>query len=192
MQRTMRRPGFRPTLTAIAALAVLACGPAASRDNRDDGPEPAAPPDARRWTTYVDRAHGFSLRYPDSVVILPESTPLPERRPPIVYRVRFMDKTVAASESAGLEVPDVTIEVFAPPTGPLRSWLSRYERLAPGREPETLAIAGAKEALRVRDPRQSAPNEFVYLATDKAVIAVIPLGADGETMAASFALAAEK
>lgn len=186
----MRSLPANPTLPAVAVLALLACGPAVSRDSQ--GGAPAAATDTSHWKSYVDRSHGFSLRYPDSMVILPESGPLPERRPPIVYRVRFMDRHLAASAGAFQEPPQLTVEVFAASNGPLRSWLSAYERMAPGSEPERISATGAREGLRVRDRRQTAPNEFIYFATRDAVIAVIPLGTDGEVMAASFALAAEK
>jgi hypothetical protein len=143
------------------------------------------------WKVYQDPAFGFSLRVPESLVILPAG-PLPERRPPLVHRVAFLDRGLAASETAALQPPQLAVEVFAPAAGPLRSWLEANGRLPAGGGVTALSLPGAREGLRVRDPHLSAPNEFLYYATDRAVIALIPLGAEGSAMAGTFQLAAEK
>jgi len=143
------------------------------------------------WKTYHDPAFGFSLRYPDSLLILPET--LPERRPPLLHRVAFLDRGLAASDTAALQPPELAVEVFAPTSGSLRSWLEANGRLQAGVTPSALpALQGAREALRVRDPHLSAPNEFVYYATERGVIALIPLGREGSAMVETFRLADQK
>jgi hypothetical protein len=142
------------------------------------------------WKTYQDPSFGFSVRYPDSLMILPEK-PLPERRPPLLHRVAFLDRGLAASDTAALQPPQLAVEVFAPAAGPLRSWLEANGRL-PGGGVSALSLPGAQEGLRVRDPHLSAPNELFYYATDRGVIALIPLGPEGSAMAGTFRLAAER
>ena len=177
----MGRPVLIPAMLAVVAF--MACGGPAS---------PAAPSmTTTAWKTYQDSAFGFTLRFPDSVVMLPED-PLPERRPPLVHRVAFLDRGLAASETAALQPPQLAVEVFAPAAGALRSWLEANGRLPAGGGVTALSLPGAREGQRVRDPHLSAPNEFFYYATDRAVIALIPLGAEGSAMAGTFKLAAEK
>ncbi|HEX3528754.1 MAG TPA: hypothetical protein VH988_16960 [Thermoanaerobaculia bacterium] len=143
------------------------------------------------WKTYRDPAFGFSLRYPESLVILPEK-PLPERRPPLLHRVAFLDRQLAASETADLQPPQLAVEVFAPTSGPLRAWLTANGRLPAGSGVTDLKLSGAREGVRVRDPHLSAPNEFVYYATERGVVALIPLGAEGSAMLETFRLGAER
>ena len=169
----MRRPSLLlvlvPAATVLAALALA---------------EP--PVSTAGWKTYRDPAFGFSLRYPDSLLILPET--LPERRPSLLHRVAFLDRGLAASETAALQPPELAVEVFAPTSGPLRSWLEANGRLPAGASAAPLKSSGAREAVRVRDRRLSAPNELVYYATERGVIALIPLGAAGSAMVGTFRL----
>jgi hypothetical protein len=144
--------------------------------------------DTPHWLTYRDTAYGFTLRYPDSLVFLPESGPLPERRPPLLHEVRFLDRQLAQSETAALQPPQLAVEVFAPAAGPLRDWLRENGRLEGPAGVEELSAPGAREALRVRDPRLPAPNEFFYYSTDRGVIALIPLGTEGSAMVGTFRL----
>ena len=156
--------------------------------------------DTTSWTTYRDPAFGFSLRYPGSLILLAEK-PLPERRPPLLHRVAFLDRELAASDTAALQPPQLAVEVFAPtsgssgssgPSGSLRDWLAANGRLPAGGGVTVLKLSGAREAVRVLDSRLSAPNEFFYYATERGVIALIPLGAEGSAMVGTFRLGAEK
>lgn len=171
----MRRPVLIPAALTLVALA--ACGAAAPTMKTTE------------WRTYQDSSFGFSVRYPDSLRILPEK--LPERRPPLLHRVAFLDRGLAASDTAALQPPQLAVEVFAPAAGPLRSWLEANGRL-PGGGVTVLSLPGAREALRVRDPHLSAPNEFFYYATDRGVIALIPLGPEGSAMVGTFRLTTER
>jgi hypothetical protein len=163
---------LRRTIAAsLTVLALAACG-AATPPNRAPG----------SWKTYQDSAFGFSLRYPDSLVMQPETRP--ERRPPLLHRVAFLDRDLAGSDTAALQPPELAVEVFAPTSGPLLAWLKANGRLAGSTA--SMTVPGAREALRVRDPHLSAPNEFFYYATDRGVIALIPLGAVGSAMVKTF------
>lgn len=160
-------------------------------------PQPAGPPAAlpaapgaevaEGWTTYADPS-GFSVRHPESLVILPETDPLPDLRPPLVHRVRFLGRELAAADTAALEPPQLSVEVFAAPPGPLRQWLEAHGRLPGGAGVQVVTVPGAREALLVRDPRQLAPNEFLWVTTDRYAFLVVALGPDGEAMRSSFRL----
>jgi hypothetical protein len=139
------------------------------------------------WTTYTDPM-GFTVGYPKSLVLLPETEALPDRRPPLVHRVRFLDRELAAGDTAALEPPQFSVEVFAAPPGPLRSWLEENGRIPKGAGVEVLEVPGAREALRIRDPRMLAPNEFSWYATDRYTFLVVALGSEGEAMRKTFRL----
>jgi hypothetical protein len=170
--------------TAILLLTLAGCGAAA-------GPPPSPPPepfstmDTSAWQTYSDPSYGFSVRYPDSLMIPREGRMLPARRPPLLGEVRFLDRQLAASDTAALQPPELAIEVFAPTSGPLRAWLEANGRS--GRAADW-SVPGAREAVWVRDPSLAAPNEFFYVATDRGVIALVPLGAAGAAMVKTFEL----
>jgi hypothetical protein len=176
----VRRPVLISAALTLAALAAWGA---------------AAPPrKTPEWKTYQDPSFGFSVRFPGSLAILPEK-PLPERRPPLLHRVAFLDRGLAASDTAALQPPQLAVEVFAPAAGPLRSWLEANGRLPTGAGSAgvtALSLPGAREALRVRDPHLSAPNEFFYYVTDRGVIALIPLGPEGSAMVETFRLTAER
>jgi hypothetical protein len=169
------RPLLIPAALTLAALATWG----AAAPNRK----------TTECKTYRDPSFGFSVRFPGSLGILPEK-PLPERRPPLLHRVAFLDRGLAASDTAALQPPQLAVEVFAPAAGPLRSWLEANGRLPGGAGVTALSLSGAREVLRVRDPHLSAPNEFFYYATDRGVIALIPLGPEGSAMVETFRLTA--
>jgi hypothetical protein len=131
---------------------------------------------------YSSAEYGFSLRYPDSLVILSEPATRLESRPPLLRRVRFQEKEIAKTEFAEREPPRFSIQVFAAPAISLRVWLDAHGRV-PGRAVVTeVKREGAREGLRVRDPRLLAPNEFFYYLTPRYVIQVTPLGPEGAAM----------
>ncbi len=138
------------------------------------------------WIVVHDVEVGFTLRYPPHLVRLPEPSPLPERRPPLVARLRLLDRDLASGATADLEPATLAVEIFAPTAEPLRDWLARNGRQAAGISSTT--VSGAIEAVRVRFPRLAAPNEFLYVRTARAVLALIPLGADGEAALSTLQL----
>lgn len=177
-------------IRAAALLAALlgACGPPAAGPAAAP-PSGAGPETAAGWHTYTDPA-GFTLSYPDSLVLLPEPDPPPERRPPLVRRVRFLDRELAGAETADLEPPRIAVEVFAAPAGSLRPWLEAHGRIPAGAAVEALEVPGAREALRIRDPRLIAPNEFYWYLTERHAFLVVALGPEGEAARKTFHLTA--
>ncbi|HBL25865.1 MAG TPA: hypothetical protein DD490_03415 [Acidobacteria bacterium] len=171
--------------TVLAAL-LAACSPQTA------GPAPVPPPGAATaapegWTAYTD-PYGFTVSYPASLVLLPEPEPLPALRPPLLHRVRFLDRQLAAGDTAALEPPQFSVEVFAAPSGPLRPWLEDNGRLSNGSGVEILEVPGAHEALRIRDPQMLAPNEFFWVAAGPNAFLIVALGPEGEAMRKTFRL----
>lgn len=179
---------MKPAAALLTAL-LGACSP------QPAGPAPASdPPTATAaqvpedWKTYTDPL-GFTFRYPGSLVILPETEPPPDRRPPLLHRVRLLDRELSTADTADLEPPHFLVEVFAAPSGPLRPWLEENGRIPPRSGVEVLEMPGAREALRVRDPRMLAPNEFFWYRTDRHAFLVVALGPEGEKVRGTFRLA---
>ena len=141
----------------------------------------------QKWLIYTDTAYGFSVKYPDTYVILPEPTPLPATTPPVVHRVRFQDQQRASGQFVDREPAQFAIEVFelAPPA-PLREWL-HSARLIPARATvEHVHLVAAGHGLRVRLAVMIAPNEFYFFATKKYVYRLTPLGPYSKYMIDSF------
>ncbi len=171
----------------VTALAVLTFavypGRAWSSDGRivsDWGP---------RWRMYDDKTYGFQIKYPRQFVILPEKGERGEAPAGRVHRVRFQDKKVASWQTADLEPPQFMIEVFkADNAVSLRDWLESAQWIGQGDTVEPFEVKGAREGLRVRLMQQLAPNEFYYVATERYVFRLTPLGIHGPEMLASFRL----
>ena len=77
-----------------------------------------------QWLTYVDQRFGFSISYPDGYVILDEVELLRDISPNLVQRVRFLDAGLAHGDTANLEPPNFSIELFDnAPAIPLGQWI---------------------------------------------------------------------
>jgi hypothetical protein len=136
------------------------------------------------WLTYVDGQFGFSISYPDTYVILPESAQLPQGGAPgLVHRVRFLDGHLAKSETANLQPPDFKIELFENPAGtPLRAWVDAN---APGGSIKEVKLKDVS-CLEVTMTTLMAPNEFIFCAWNTHIYRLTPLGAYSEQMLGSF------
>jgi hypothetical protein len=139
---------------------------------------------------HTDHTYGFTVKYyPTEYVRLTDDPPRTATQPPAVQRVRFQRKDIAAGKVADHEPPGLTISVFELPPGRLLGeWLDSSGLLPPGSEISSVRLTGVKEGLRVTLRQQPAPNEFVYLATDQYVYALVPYGAKGGKMLRSFRL----
>lgn len=139
---------------------------------------------------YADHTYGFTVKYsPKEYVLLTDDPHQAATQPPAVQRVHFQRKDIAAGQVADHEPPELTISVFErSPSPSLREWLDSSGLLPPGSEISPVRLTGVKEGLRVTQPQQPAPNEFVYLATDQYVYALVPYGAKGGKMLRSFRL----
>jgi hypothetical protein len=139
---------------------------------------------------YADHTYGFTVKYyPKEYVLLTDGSIQTPTQPPAVQRVRFQRKDIAASQVADHEPPGLTVSVFErSPERSLREWLDSSGLVPPGSEISSVRLTGVKEGLRVTQPQQPAPNEFVYFATDQYVYGLIPYGAKGGKMLRSFRL----
>jgi hypothetical protein len=183
MIRRVRRARRIPGLLIAVAFAI-AC-------SETGNPEPQMPTGPTRtgvpagWQTYVDQTYGFSISYPSSYTILPDSTaPIPGP----VKRVRFQDKQIATSPLADREPERFLVEVFswAQARG-LEGWLRSAGRLPADAEVADFSWPGAAEAVAVRQRIALMPNEFYYFSTSNWVYALTP-AADGVTMLGTFVL----
>jgi hypothetical protein len=166
-----------------AALMLFACAGRA----QDGGPSSAGAEATAGWRTYVDKAYGFSIRYPETYVILREPKSQPVATPRVAHRVRFQDRQLASGQTADLEPPQFSIEVFEPSgSEPLRDWLQFAVHIGADDSVEPVHLDGAGEGLRVRNAMQLAPNDFYYFARGKYIFKLTPLGSHGEQMLNSF------
>jgi hypothetical protein len=176
-----------PLLLLAAAALTFAAHPRQTQFSGGRG----ATDDARRWRVYDDKSYGFTIKYPRQFVILPEKGGQGTDAAGRLHRVRFQDRKVASWQTADLEPPQFTIEVFqADGASSLREWLERAQWVAAGDTVEPFEVGGARDGVRVRLMQQLAPNEFYYVATEKYVFRLTPLGPLGPDMLASFRLKA--
>jgi hypothetical protein len=139
---------------------------------------------------YADHTYGFTVKYyPKEYGLLTDGSIQAPTQPPAVQRVRFQRKDIASGQVADHEPPGLTVSVFEQSPGrSLREWLDSSGLLPPGSEISSVRLTGVKEGLRVTLRQQPAPNEFVYLANDQYVYALVPYGAKGGKMLRSFRL----
>lgn len=145
-----------------------------------------------RWLVYQNKTHDFSIKYPRDFVILRERADDAHapRRPKLLARVRFQDRKVLSYETAELEPPQLSVEVFENKDSlGLRDWLNEVDWAAPGDTVEPLRLEGAREAVRVTSPRLMAPNEFYIYRAGPRVFRLTPLGRRGAVMVSTFRLA---
>jgi len=169
---------FLAALMTVTALS-LACAGSSQPQN------PLSPPGTipAGWQTYSDSKYRFAVQYPTDYGVVPEKTAPPGD---VASRVRFQDKQLLSTEFADLEPARFTVEVFAARPAALSAWLRSNNRLPPAATTTPVALAGAREGLRVQQPQQLAPNDFYYFAAGDYVYALTPLGAYSSDMLASF------
>jgi hypothetical protein len=138
--------------------------------------------------TFTSAALGFSVDYPTEFVVLPEPSPLPVTRPPLLARVRFQTRSLAGSEFADREPPKLSIQVFQATGASLRDWLRSFDRVPASAEVLPFSVAGAREAVEVADRRQLAPNTVFYVLANQRVFALTPLDDTGMQMVRTFRL----
>jgi hypothetical protein len=172
------------TGTIVASLVVASCSSEKLLINEESGPSPVPQPTV--WQTYSDSRYGFAIRYPDDYEILREAGLPTPNQPPVVQRVSFQWKGIELDES---ELPAFSVDVFEHrPAISLSDWLRSHNLLPAGAGVTPMRLEGAGGALRVALSLPNAPNEFVYVSTDRYVYRLTPLGQHGEEMIASFRL----
>ncbi len=136
------------------------------------------------WLVYQDETYKFSISYPDVYVILPEVELLREIDPDLAHRVRFQDADLAKGDTADLEPPQFTIEIFKSNSSSLESFL---DTKMPGARREPYKI-GDLQGYRVSTNLLMAPNEFYFFSGNGYVFKLTPMGAYSQEMLESFKL----
>lgn len=136
------------------------------------------------WLSYTDETYKFSIAYPDVYIILPEIELLKDLDPDLVHRVRFQDADLAKGDTADIEPPQFSIEIFKSPTSSLESFL---DKKMPGWSRESYKI-GDLQGYRVSSNLLMAPNEFYFFSGNGYVYKLTPLGGYSQEMLESFKL----
>jgi hypothetical protein len=134
------------------------------------------------WLTYQDQEYPFSIDYPDSYVILPAEVEFETDGPKLLHQLRFLDRQLASGDTADLEVPNFTIEVYELESLSLDTFLDEYFKRG-NREPYD---HGGLTGFKVFFNQMIAPNEFYYFADQNQVYKLIPLGLYSQEMLESF------
>jgi len=134
------------------------------------------------WLTYLDQDFHFSIAYPDSYTILPTQNSSDTGGPELLHQLRFLDHQLASGDTAGLEIPNFTIEVFDLGSLTLEKFLEQHLEVG-NREPFSL---GKLNGIRVSLDQLIAPNQFYYFADQSFVYKLTPLGEYGQQMLESF------
>jgi hypothetical protein len=134
------------------------------------------------WLVYKDLEFPFSIAYPDIHTILPAEYPSETSGPRLLYRLRFLDSQLASGETADLEIPNFSIEIFDRGELALDQFLDEYFDRG-YREPfNQEGING----IRVYFDQLIAPNEFYFVADQDHVYKLTPMGVHSQEMLESF------
>jgi hypothetical protein len=148
--------------------------------------EPPVGADNVNWLTYADSEFRFSIKYPDIFVILDEPKQPEGNVPELIHRVRFQDKSLLGVDTAALEPPQFSIEVFSNSAGlSLQEWLQQREMIPTNSQVEDFLIAG-QPGLIVTRMELIAPGQFVFIEDKGLVFRLTPLGSYSEEMLRSF------
>lgn len=162
-----------------AGQGTAATGEAAAEPQGSDVPTVPS-----KWLVYSDTTLSFSLSYPDSYVRLAEPASLSSVAPNLVQRVRFQDRQLATGETADLELPQFTVEVFENTAGlTLEQWLDAN---TPSSSFRSTVAVGDHQGYQVTLNTMLAPNHFYYVADSAYVYRITPLGPHSEAMLASL------
>lgn len=134
------------------------------------------------WLTHQDQTFLFSVEYPDTYTVLPETIQLEETDPLTAHLVRFQDIVLATGDTASFEIPKFTIEIFDLGDLTLDAFLDYY---VAGAERQVYS-QGDLTGWRVYFSRLSAPNEYYYFSSHGYVYKLTPLGNYSEQMLHSF------
>jgi len=148
-------------------------------------PTPAGKERSMDWPIYRDDTYGYEIRYPPNYIIQ-GGTQQKELLP--LHQVEFQDRELAKSETAALQPPQFSIEVFDNSSRlPLEKWLKEHRVLEGWMkfQVEPYSLSGAL-GVRLSSQLLLAPNEFIYLPHGPYVFKLTPLGEFSEQMLATF------
>jgi hypothetical protein len=148
--------------------------------------EPPVGVDNVNWLTYSDSEFRFSIKYPDIFAILDEPQQPEGNVPGLIHRVRFQDKSLLGADTADLEPPQFSIEVFTNSAGlVLQEWIQQNGMIPANSQVEDFPIAG-QPGLMVTRMELIAPGQFVFIGNNGLVFRLTPLGLYSEEMLKSF------
>lgn len=134
------------------------------------------------WNTFTENTYKFSIAYPQHFLILPEIDLLTNIDQDLLFRVRFQDKELVESDTADLEIPQFSIEVYEATTDTLEAFLKQRTPDASYEEFRLGDLVGYKVVLA----RLIAPNEFYFFLAHGYVYKLTPLGEYGLEMLQTF------
>jgi hypothetical protein len=134
------------------------------------------------WNTFTENNYKFSIAYPQHFVILPEIDLLKNIDQDLLFRVRFQDKELAEGDTADLEIPQFSVEVYTATTDTLEAFLKQRTPDASYEEFHLGDLVGYKVVLA----RLIAPNEFYFFLAHGYVYKLTPLGEYGLEMLQTF------
>lgn len=134
------------------------------------------------WLSYQDRNFDYSIDYPDSYLVLTDEGLATASQPGLLSIVRFIDQKLAGVDTADLEIPQFTIEVFDTGDQTLEQFVDSHHARG---ELEVYQV-GDLSGFRVQLQQLIAPNQFIYLTNNGYVFRLTPLGEYSQKMLASF------
>lgn len=138
-------------------------------------------------STYTDPEFGFSVGIPANIVVMEgdaQVLPVP------LAQVYFLDQTIANSEFATMQPPELAIRIYANAQGKsVERWLSdegvlaRFGGQSATIEPFTI---GGLQGVRVTSMLMLAPNSAIFVSGEGVIYELQPLGYIGEQMMITF------
>jgi hypothetical protein len=134
------------------------------------------------WLTYHDQSFSFSINYPNTYLILPETANSGENAAAKVHQVRFQDVQLATGETADFELPNFSIEVFELSDQSLEAFIAQNE---PNGFVEAYQVNNLN-GFRVYYNQLIAPGEFYFFSANGYAYKLTPLGSFSQEMLHSF------
>lgn len=142
------------------------------------------------WVTYNEPGLSFSVSHPsDFVVRSVSSAGFTELSPQPVAVVNFLSPTIANSEVAEFEIPDLSVRVFTLPAGTaLDAWLETTGMGSAANSSLTAYQAGNITGVQVCAAMDIFPNCSVYFVSGDRVYQLTAGSEYGEAMLRTFAV----
>ena len=136
------------------------------------------------WHTYQDVEYGYTIKYPDIYILSGLHSTLGSES--LVRQVRILDRSIAQSDTADLEVAEITVEVYINSGNlTLKEWLDVHGEVG-DRNPVDIRN---QRGIRLTLMTLAAPNEFFYFSSERYIYKITLLGQYSEQILQSFQLA---
>lgn len=159
--------------------------PGGALSSTTGSPTPEGKEKGMDWQIYRDDTYGYEIRYPPNYLIQKGAQ---QKEPQPLQQIHFQDRELAQSDTASLQPPQLSIEVFDNSSRlPLEKWLKEHRVLESWMkfQVEPYSLSGAL-GVRLSSQLLLAPNEFIYLPHGPYVFKLTPLGEFSEQMLATF------